>query len=262
MALVLSPVTAFNNLLNIDRKIALPLVAGLAVLSAAAIATTWGVDLPTMGLMGLYLAALGVLLIIIANAIQDPKMGKALGWFLTILIMAIVTCFFVSAVFRQQGVINPTYCLVRFWEPCSEAEAGVVRRNEEAIQTSLVRERGPGPVLPPPPRIETPGNVQNAIAFDIHAYQVFIQFAGLLTRDTITQLNSGLRARQWNMQRTSGERTATAQGLNEVRYAPGHEPAAEALARNINEARITSSPVVAKEVQGIRPGTLEVWISN
>ena len=261
MTLVLSPVTAFNNLLDMDRKVALPLVAGLAVLATAAIATTWGVDLPTMGLMGLYLAALGVILIVVANAVRDPRMGKALGWFVTVLIMAIVSCFFVSAVFRRQGVINPTYCLVRFWEP--DAEAGVVRRNAEAIETSLVQERGSGPVLPPPPPVQAPGDVQNAFTFDISAYDVVIQFAGLLTRETITQLNSGLRARGWDMQSASGERIAAAQGLNEVRYAsPGDRVAAEALASTINEARVTASPVQARPNPSIRPGTLEVWISN
>lgn len=91
--------------------------------------------------------------------------------------------------------------------------------------------------------------------------QVYIQFGGALSRAQIAALNRALREAGWKARGDSGERLETARGLNEVRYSGGDRAAAEALAAAINEARMTSGPVRAREVDAIRPGVLEAWIS-
>jgi hypothetical protein len=94
-------------------------------------------------------------------------------------------------------------------------------------------------------------------------HQVFIQFAGTITRGQIVELNRALREAGWNVQGASGERLARAANLNEVRYRSRDDRAdAERLAAAITEAGVAGSPVRARQVGIIRAGTLEVWISN
>jgi hypothetical protein len=95
------------------------------------------------------------------------------------------------------------------------------------------------------------------------AYDVYIQFAGSITRGKIVSLNQALREAGWDVQGPSGERIATAAGFNEVRYASAADAeAARALASALNMTGIAGRPVEARELGMIRPGTLEVWVSN
>jgi hypothetical protein len=250
MVAVLSPTGALEQLIKLDPKAALPVVGGLALLAAAAIVTSWAVDIRTAGLMGLYILILGFVLLVAANVLNDPTLKLVLGWFLTILIMATVTVFFISAVWRQQGIIKPTYCLVEFWKPCVEAEAAAVARNAQSINEASRPEEGP---LPPPPPVQV----------DSAKYRVFIHFAGLITRERIAELNQTLAGGGWRVQGRSGERLPSAQGLNEVRYSnPADRPAAEALAGEVTSSGLTGQPVQARQVDVIAPETFEVWISN
>jgi hypothetical protein len=91
---------------------------------------------------------------------------------------------------------------------------------------------------------------------------VYIQFSPSIAREQVVELNKQLRAAAWRVQGGSGEVLDTANGLHEVRYsAAADRAAAEALARAVSAAGITSRPVSARQVGIIRPGTLEVWIS-
>lgn len=96
----------------------------------------------------------------------------------------------------------------------------------------------------------------------VHNQKVYIQFAGLLTREAITNLNNELRAQGWAVQGTSGERLAVASGLNEVRFSGSNEAAAKELAAAINASNVVPDPVVSKKMAAIGAQNLEVWISR
>ena len=100
---------------------------------------------------------------------------------------------------------------------------------------------------------------QKAPRFD---QKVYIQFAGSLSRAQVSALSKALRDGGWDAQGDSGERIATAEGLNEVRYSGDNGQAAAALAEAINAAGIAGGRVVPKQVRIIRGDTLEAWISN
>lgn len=91
---------------------------------------------------------------------------------------------------------------------------------------------------------------------------VYIQFAGVLTRTQITELNQGLKRAGWNPQGTSGERTGRAAGVNEVRFAGGNEAAARDLASAINAAGLVRQEVRPRQLEVVGPQNLEVWISE
>lgn len=94
-------------------------------------------------------------------------------------------------------------------------------------------------------------------------HQVYVQFAGNIPRRQIVELNQALRKSGWNMQGASGERIATAAGRNEVRFSSeADREAAEALAAALTQAAVGGSRVQARQLDIIRPGTLEAWISR
>jgi len=89
--------------------------------------------------------------------------------------------------------------------------------------------------------------------------KVYIQFAGF-QRWRIADLNKSLRARGWDTQSTSGERTVKANCLNEVRYSGDNRPAAQALAGAINAARGNPGVTRPQPLAIVRDDVLEVWI--
>lgn len=90
---------------------------------------------------------------------------------------------------------------------------------------------------------------------------VYIQFAGSVERSEIVDLNQALRHSAWNVQGASGERIATAMGLNEVRYSGDTDrDAAGKLAASLS--KVWGKEVKARQLSIIKAGTLEVWISR
>ena len=243
-----SPISAITQLTQLNRHAATIVVGAIAIFAAIAIITSLKVDIETSVLVALYLVGMGALLVILSNIINDTISKYIIGYTITICFCLITICFVVSALFRDQGFVNPPYCLVRFWEKCDVIEDRITDSNSLTIDATTNI----------PPVIAT-DNTQVQPA----NYKVFIQFAGLITRESIKDLNKALKAGQWKVQSDSGERTRAAAGFNEIRYkSESDKAAAQALADAITEARIAAATVVIKQVSAIRPGELEVWISN
>lgn len=249
MAGALSPTGALSQLLKTDPQTSKLLVAGLAVIACAAIVASWQIDAATAGLIGLYIAGLGAVVIIIAGILNDDLLRRILSLALVLIIILVVAAFAVSALFRDLGFLNPTYCMVRPWERCDLVEERIVDENRGSIDSTI---NIPATAAPPADSSFQPG-----------AFKVFIQFAGLMARDEVTKLNQSLSAGGWKVQGGSGQRVASAAGLNEVRYSSNDaSKAAQALADAITNTKITSSPVSIRQVGIIKQGTLEVWISK
>jgi hypothetical protein len=96
-------------------------------------------------------------------------------------------------------------------------------------------------------------------------YQVFTQFAGSLQREQVRSMMQALAKENWNMQGVTGggERTPAAAGVNEIRYtAVEDKAAADELAKSVQKSGLTSRSVISSFAFGIRPKTLEIWISK
>lgn len=94
---------------------------------------------------------------------------------------------------------------------------------------------------------------------------VYLQFAGLIRRETIVGLNRSLREAGWRAQGgdRGGERTPVAAGLNEVRCGTDEDCAAAAeLAAAVSGTGVGGGPLRVTRNSRIVPGTLEIWVSN
>lgn len=247
----LSPVAAFEKLYGMDKDAARFLAGGIGVFAAAAIVLSFGIDIRTMLLVGFYVVGLALLMVVV---VQLPKVLRMLlGTFLTMLIIAVVTLFFVSAV-TEPPWPKATYCLAQFWVPCNQAAAAVAARNSESIDAKVN--------VPDAIPVDNGSAKSNGAALAMPK-TVYIQFAGLITRESVTKLNASLRRGGWQVEGSSGERIGSAAGLNEVRYSPEDSAdAARALAEAVSATGISSGPLSIRPMAAVPRGTMELWISN
>jgi hypothetical protein len=150
------------------------------------------------------------------------------------------------------------------WETSIHLEAAIWL-SEQAAQTVGVA-IGDAPAAPVTVRsdqqapVGSAGDRLPAVSYD---QRIFIQFAGRIARDDVIAFNQSLRGAGWRVEGSSGERTANAVGFNEVRYSmPEDREAAEALKVAAMRSGLPGSPVKVQQVGIIKPGTLELWISN
>lgn len=151
--------------------------------------------------------------------------------------------------------------------------AGAIKSAEKVAEASAVAKTGDdasqsAAVIAPVSSEEADRVINETPSFEIapspvpYPQEVYIQFAGSLTRAQITALNAALRGAGWRVQGKSGERTPSALRFNEVRYSGESLPAAEALAAAINSSRIVPTTVQPKRVAAIGANHLEIWISR
>ncbi|MEO5494503.1 MAG: hypothetical protein ABIR08_10815 [Sphingomonas sp.] len=175
----------------------------------------------------------------------------------------VIALFFYSVITDRP---KPAYCLAKFWKKCSDVEEQLTKDSAKSIQAgtnvpAVIRNPDVPAVAPSPVPSATPSaTAATAIVGD---QTVYIQFAGLITRESVQDLNAALRRGGWQVASTSGERTDVAAGLNEVRYAPTTDPrVAQALAQAVTATKLTSAPVTVRKMDMIGAKTLELWISN
>lgn len=223
------------------------LLAGLAVIGVAAIASTWQVDIRSAGFMGMYIAGLGAILYTIALIVHDGTLKMVVAWFAVVLLIAVSSVFFISAAIQGQTIFAPAPCLVRFWERCEQVGDDIAERQ----------------YTPPPPVKSTIPPVVSNIQSD--EYRVAVFFAGIIRRQDVIGLSQKLGSIGWRMERPDrgGERTPAAAGQNEVRYsAPGDEAAAKDLARLVQASAIVSDQIKVRREGSLAAKNLEVWISR
>ncbi len=248
----MNPVQILNNLLQVDRQVALPLLGGLAVVAAAAIVATWDIDFDSAVIVGIYIVGLGAGLYVVSYVLTSlnlPVLKAVLGWFVILFVMLVMLTFFVSAALPGYTPIAPTPCLVRFWDRCPYVYDRIAERNFTPVKPPVDQ--------PPAPQVNV--NPKN--------YRVFVQFAGIIRREDVRSMMTNLQNDGWRVQGVDGggQRTVKAADVNEVRYTtPSDEAAAQTLARSVQAANLTGKIIQPVRVQSppIADRTLEVWISR
>ena len=221
-------------------KAAALVMGAVACFAAVAVVASFGIDLEARIPSVLYVIGIGALLLIVVAMLNDQIMMAFVRWF------ALATAIVWLAVFIAYR-IQPSpvlACAVFFWSQC-RTTADVVAAEAN----------------PPPPRqADSPQPKQNA-----GSQLVYFQFAGVLERDDVRSVMRRLRDAGWRIQGVEGggERTASAAGFAEVRYAASADKRdAEALAAAVQATKLISKPITAKESPLVKKNTLEVWISR
>jgi len=197
-------------------------------------------------IMGTYFIGITTLLFTFVTVVRDTVLQLILSWFVTLMIIATTLVLFYSAAIPKQNLFSPAYCLVRFWERCLDVQETIANRTPQPAAPVT-------PLVPPP-------------ATHASNYTVDVQFAGLISRDSVRAMMSGLSRAGWNVQGVSGggERTKSAAGVNEIRYGKEEDrPAAVALAEAVEAYQLSSSATIGiVRVPSVGSRKLEVWISQ
>lgn len=107
--------------------------------------------------------------------------------------------------------------------------------------------------------------VINDLPYPRHRYRVWLQFAGLFSREDMIDFGNALVTRWPNAPGATqgGERTENAAGMFEVRYGPREdEDAAIALTRDILDLKIVPKMNKPVRVTTIPKRSLEIWLSR
>lgn len=245
-------VDVLEKLLQIDKAAARIIYAGLGILAAAAIALSWkDIDIRFAMWIGVYIVALGGLLLVLGNVFGDPLMQKVLGWAIIVAFVAYLFAFLASALAPNWAAsvgIAPAPCLVKPWLGCKETQDAVAINN-----------------YTPPPAVEAPRPSPAFTAFVVPRTPVFVQFAGEIRRDDVKGMMAKLQSAGWSVQGVAGggERTGKAAGINVVRYKDAtRKTAAEALARQVQEINLTGKKIGVEQSAAVSSDQLEVWISR
>jgi hypothetical protein len=251
--MTLNPINILELALKVDRRSAAIIVVGLAAFAAAGILKTIGIgDLKGSVLAVAYVLGAGIIVSLFAQILGDRFAKVALSWAVTLLIIVFMGSVAYGAIVPNQTFVNPPSCVLRFWEPCVRP-GGVLDR--------IASSQAPVTPIPstPPSGSSAPGTIPTE--------RVFFQFAGLISRENMVKVATGLAAQGWHVQDAprGGERIPAAAGLNEVRYAnPKSKAAADRLAAELNATQIAERTIQSRQVNvpNFPDDSLEVWISR
>lgn len=260
----------------------------------------FGGDLGVAGVEGV-LRMLGTILVGLAGfviffkAIDGTRVPQVIVWYATALVLLTVSIAWVQTVLRTPvPLLVEARCFANPWNqgcPLGPAQATdiavveVLPPLEPSIEidpeaTPDGSDPGDPPVTgsaPPPDPDSAAGvlSIAEGLGFDYtpngRANRVFVQFAGALSRDRVIWVSMALRDELgWNVQGADrgGERTAAANGVDQVRYfRPEDKALATALARAYNALGVWDGfePLNVALLTGfegsVPPGHLEVWTS-
>jgi len=273
----MTAIAAIEKLLTVNRDAAILILTGIGVFAAISIVGAYGIDYTTAVRVAGYIFGFAVAATVLSIVITDLRIRAVLGWFLVVLCMAWTVALSISILF-QPGPLPPVYCLIRFMQDCDDVSEAIALEKSRpvsgvavpvVVEPSADRSFGdlsvlsnlPGVDLDPSPPVVLANVEPKSPA--IPDQKVVVQFAGLLTRDSVREMMLALRAQGWDMQgaEAGGERTGAAAGYNEVRYSGSSKAAAEQLAAELQKVNLTGKPIVAVENASIAADTLEVWLS-
>lgn len=250
-------IAALEQLLTVNRNAAILLFTGIGVFAAISIVGTYEIDYTIALRVAAYILGFATASTVLSVVVDNTLIRSVLGWFVVGLFMFWSLALSISVVF-QPGPLPPPYCLVYFLQDCDEVAEAIALKQEQRTGSPVIA------VHPPP--VEGDGVLANALAVptaEVPAQTVYVQFAGILTRDSVRTLMLTLEAQGWNVQGAAqgGERTNAAAGYNEVRFSGDSRAAAQQLAAELERFNLTGRPITVVENPDIDAGALEVWLS-
>ena len=235
------------GLKGLDGPTAVFLYGGIGVFAAAASAYFYlkmFPDLPTAFWVAVVVVVAAVGVRVLVHLAQSSLVLNVLTWVIVICIVGAIAGAACSVLFPR-WIVPPVKC----WFAESPRDC----------QLNLLAKSAPAPETPAE-MVEAP----TAAAVVPSDHTVHVQFGGLIDRDDVRAMMQTLADQTWKVEgvKGGGERTPNAAGVNEVRYPPGAEDAARALALAVQAVNVSGQAIRVVEVSSIPEGKLEVWISR
>jgi uncharacterized membrane protein YuzA (DUF378 family) len=249
----MNPLQIVNDFGKTNPQAAALLLGAIACFAAVAAVGTLGINLQSEIPSVLYVIGIGVLLSVVTTIVGDKLIMVALKWFVVGIAALWVALFIVQLIYPESQRIA---CAVHFWAPCQFTADKVAEITADKVAEST----GSTPAVPAalPEIPPNPG-------FRPDNYKVFVQFAGVITRDSVKTGMRKLGDKGWKVQGANlgGERTVAAAGYNEVRYPTENDrQAAQALANQVANLTSHDIKVGPTPTTSVAKGSLEVWISR
>lgn len=213
------------------------------------------------GLFGL-IRAFGVFLllatgfVIFFKVVDGSILPRIIVWYFTSLFLLTVSAFWVQAILRTPApFLVEARCFVDLWSQGCPLGTPMAQKVELVPPLNSKSQQGQP--------LDTPYQPDKR-------NRVFVQFAGVLSRQEVREVSLKLENEGWNVQGTErgGERTAQAVGIDQVRYFHNEdEDLAKHLATKYNELASWSGfdqlavAFVAGHESRVPGGHLEVWTS-
>ncbi len=233
----MTPLDVIKQLLKSNPLVGNFILGGLGLIAAAAIAVSWHINVEYALLLGLGILALAFLVYLATTVVShSPALGTAFAWGIFAIFLLWSGSVLAATVLQNESWMPPPYCIIKFWAPCAQQNQAVAKETSVSVPSRA------------------------------RQYKVYLQFAGKISRDEMRHLASLLHNQgHWDIEGggRGGERTEAAVGYNEVRYRDDADAAsAEALANQIQQVNVTGHQIVTDQNPVVKPGSLEIWISN
>lgn len=248
-------------------KAAAIIFAGIAAFLAVFLVGTVGVEPEARVQSAFILIAVGVVVLILVDVINDALVMRVLRW--TVLILF---GFWLAAVaLHKTFPKNPALaCMTYLWLDCR----GIYDQYDESDAAAPAT-----PTATNPPSASSPSSAPGASTTKQPAavpqeivlpsapagannVEVVFQFAGFSREDQVKPVMRGLRSAGWSVSGVAGggERVRSAADKQEVRYGDKTlEPLANKLAEAMNQTKLTRWPFQAKLNPDIK-NRLEIWV--
>lgn len=194
--------------------------------------------------------------VIFFKVIDGSILPRVIVWYFTSLLLLTVSTFWIQAILRTPApFLIEARCFVYLWSQGCPLGTSIAQTVEVAS----------------PPETETErDSLPNTTYIPVKSNRVYVQFAGALSREKVTEVLLKLKGEGWNVQNASrgGERTAKAVGIDQVRYFHEEdEDIAMQLGTKFNELASwrgfdkLAVAFVAGHKSIVPIGQLEVWTS-
>jgi hypothetical protein len=213
------------------------------------------------------LLGFGVALYLIARLLGDPSILRLFRWVLLFFCLHWVALFDLHLAYPEHEELH---CAAYIWKSCDEVLSKHSTRKTVNPATEPATSPTPPPpdakidVVPPPPP-PPPQLPPDELARLKSSRKLYIQFAGTYTRDEMKIFAGKLRGDGWQVddEGQGGQRTRTAAGYNEVRYAgDDFRAAAVLLAAEIDKLGLAGRKMKVVPSLGVAEGHLEIYLSN
>jgi hypothetical protein len=258
---MLTPFEIVSKALYVDKATAQVISGGLFLLAVAALVITWQINPDDLYRVGIFIVVFSIFALVLAHL--PGIMSRLLAWFV------VLTSISYGALFAFQFVSNSYFtppvmragCFLSPWEqncPLNELQSV-----SSAVEPSPAIP-GDSDGAPLPSTAATDSGSPGAVDTLTEGRQVWIHFAGDLSRERVIELAAALGDAGWTVVDAGrgGERISSAYGLNQVRYVdPDDLGAAQQLARRISASGLVGTVDVRDFTHLANRGLLEVWIS-